>query len=250
MAALQTTYVQNMPIGQVGAKVNSEEWNAITRTADGTIPFGQPVMRTTALNCILASMETLEAASSNGAVAPAGATITAAPVVSAGAKEGRYNVTCILGGAGTASKWEVEDPDGNIVGIATGATAFSLGGLAFTIADAGTDPAVGEQFYIDVTPSAGTDDKDILGISLRDVGLGHPATPDSYLVTDNVAILTMGVIWVTAGDTVTAGQLAYWDVSDSRYTNTATHLPVTINGRQAKFDSDAVDGGLVKLAIR
>lgn len=47
--ALQTTYTEFMPIGQVGRRVNMEEWNAITRTLESAsaVKFAVPVQRGT-----------------------------------------------------------------------------------------------------------------------------------------------------------------------------------------------------------
>jgi hypothetical protein len=247
MATVQSTYGETMRAGLPGMVANAEDQNVITRTNSGAsaIGFGLPVMRDGDHSCVLGSLETLEAASSNGAVAPAGATITANPTVSAGAKIGRYKVTCILGGAGTASKWEVEDPEGIIVGIATGATAFSGGGLAFTIADAGADPVVGEQFYIDVSATEATDDLDVLGVAVRDVSL-EPGASDSFAQYASVPIITEGVVWVTAGASVSAGDDVYWNPSTSRYTDDPTHLAMP----GWKFDGASTNGSIVKIARR
>lgn len=46
--ALQTTYSELPAIGQVGRRVNMEEWNTITRTLEtGNVGFAQPVQRGT-----------------------------------------------------------------------------------------------------------------------------------------------------------------------------------------------------------
>ena len=55
------------------------------------------------------------------------------------------------------SPFEVEDPDGILVGVGTVAVAFSAGGVAFTIADGATDFVAGSGFYVDVTFSANAD---------------------------------------------------------------------------------------------
>lgn len=248
MPAVQTTYSEDYRVGFPGMIVNSEAYNKISRTANGAIAFGQPVIRVGNHNCVLATQETMEAAGANGDVAPAGATIG---TVSAGAtaKEGVYNIVCILGGAATASKWLVTDPDGVEVGIATGNTAFTGGGITFTITDAGTDPVVGEEFIVTVTPTVGTADLDILGLSVRDITLG--AEVDAYAQYDTVAIMTMGIMWVTAGvGGVTAGGLAYWNPATSKFTAVATHLPVIVNGHQARYDTSGAADELVRLALR
>lgn len=56
MADVQTTYGESQPIAIEGAKVNGEEYNAITRVAEIAIPFARPVMRGAAdLGCLLAT---------------------------------------------------------------------------------------------------------------------------------------------------------------------------------------------------
>ena len=90
----------------------------------------------------------------NGTPAPAGATIGSLSGTTALAA-GAYYATCIVGGAGTASRWRITGPNG-VVGIASGNTAFSAGGLGLTITDAGTDPVVGETFDITVAAVEGT----------------------------------------------------------------------------------------------
>lgn len=79
-------------------------------------------------------------------------TITAAPTVNAGAKEGVYALTCIES-ATNAGAFQVEDPDGVTVGVATAGVEFA-GVLTFTIADGATDFVAGDRFT--VTVAAGT----------------------------------------------------------------------------------------------
>lgn len=73
--------------------------------------------------------------------------------LSAGAKPGVYKLTIIEPGTNVGS-FVVEDPDGVTIGHGTVAAAFSAGGLAFTLADGGTDFAAGDQF--DITVAAGS----------------------------------------------------------------------------------------------
>lgn len=92
-----------------------------------------------------------------GTPAPAAATITASPTASTAAKAGVHTFLCVVGGSGTASKWEHRDPDGVFIGTATGNTAYSGGGISgLTITDAGTDPTAGEQFKVTVSIAAGS----------------------------------------------------------------------------------------------
>lgn len=228
MAAAQTTYAENIGVGIPGAVASAENpGSRITRTAAGNIGFGLPVIRVGDHKAALATQETYEAVGAAGVPAPAGATISAAPVVGAGAKLGVYRIVCILGGATTASRWLVEDPDGNEVGIASGNTEFVGGGLTFTITDSGADPVVGEAFIVTVAASTATDVLDVLGVSLIDRSLVH-STADRYEAGDNMAILAgLTPIFVTYGATVVAGDDVYWNPSTSRYTKTTTHLKMT-----------------------
>lgn len=247
MATYQTSYSETIRTGFPGMIVNSETYNKISREADGAIGFGLPVIRTGDHSCILASQETMEAAAATANAGNTGnGTFSGTPVITGG-KEGVYKVN-ITAAATNAGTFVVEDPDGNIVGYGTVAVAFNKGGVSFTLQDGSTDFVVGDGFTFAVAPSVGTADLDILGISVMDTSLG--AEKQAYAQYDEVAILTQGVIYVTAGATVTAGALAYWNPATSRYTVTTTHLPVTINGRQAKFDTGGANGDIVRLAVR
>lgn len=81
-------------------------------------------------------------------------TITASPTVSGAAKPGVYRAVCIEP-ATDLGKFAVEDPDGITVGVATVGTAFTGGGLTFTIADGSTDFASGDSFTITVAAGSG-----------------------------------------------------------------------------------------------
>lgn len=90
-----------------------------------------------------------------GVPAPAGATITAAPVAALNTLAGAHRFECIVGGAGVLSRWRHTDPNGKVIGVAIAGTAYAGGGLsALTITDAGTDPTVGEAFTVTVTSAA------------------------------------------------------------------------------------------------
>lgn len=68
--------------------------------------------------------------------------------VSAGAKPGVYKVVMVEPGTNVGT-YTVEDPDGVTIGTGVVASAFSAGGLAFTISDA-TDFVAGDGFNITV----------------------------------------------------------------------------------------------------
>lgn len=100
-----------------------------------------------------------------------------AVVVGAGAKKGVYKLVCIEPAA-NAGKFEVNDPDGVIIGVATVGVAFNAGGLQFTIADGATDFISGEGF--DITVADG-DGKYLLAAAAAGDG---SQTPDLILAED------------------------------------------------------------------
>jgi hypothetical protein len=77
-----------------------------------------------------------------------------AVTLSAGAKPGVYKLTIIEPGSNVGT-FLVEDPDGIIVGRGVVATAYSAGGLAFTLADDSTDFIAGDGFNITVAAGSG-----------------------------------------------------------------------------------------------
>ncbi len=240
MATTQTTYADSQPIGTVGALATSEEWNAFTRTSDGNISFGYPVIRTGDHTCAAMSARSLTATSSNGTTAPAGATITANPTTTKQTKIGVYRL--LVATAGATGKWDVFDPLGVRVGQATTGSAASIDGLGFTITDSGTDPALGEELLITVAATGGGQ---LLGMAKRDINVVH-STADRFEQYDNVPVVDLGKMFETAGATVTAGEQAYWNESTGRFTNTVTDY--FLNG--CYFDTSAVDGGIVILKIK
>ncbi len=145
MAFVQEAYPDGMRAAVAGMIANSETQNVITHTADGSIPFGQPVVRTGDHTCDMLDEQTLTAVGAAGVPAPAGATITAAPTTTKATDIGVYQVVCVT--AGATGKWDVFGPDGGYRGEATTGTPATIDGLTFTITDAGTDPAVGERFH-------------------------------------------------------------------------------------------------------
>lgn len=80
--------------------------------------------------------------------------VLGAVTVAAGAMPGAYllKITALVANAG---KFEVIDPQGDVMGVGDVAVAFSTGGLAFTLADGSTDFAVGDTFTITVSEFTG-----------------------------------------------------------------------------------------------
>jgi len=97
---------------------------------------------------------TLGAASAAAAAGNTGNGAMGAITVSAGAKAGAYQLV-IIEPATDAGKFTVEDPDGIVIGTGAVAAAYSAGGLAFTLADGGTDFVAGDRIVITVAAGSG-----------------------------------------------------------------------------------------------
>jgi hypothetical protein len=95
-----------------------------------------------------------------------------------------------------------------------------------------------------LTPGVGT----LLGISIAHQALGFEEgdTVDEYKQYQNVAILTEGVIWVTAAEDVTDGVQAYGTAAGAIDDSSSGDTILT----GWFFDTTASAGGLVKLAKR
>jgi hypothetical protein len=112
-------------------------------------------------NIVLASGENRGAGTVLGALVTAGTATGAAKAgnvgndtigtisVGGGAKEGDYTIT-IIEPATNLGVFEVQDPDGNVVGRGNVGTAFA-GDINFTITDGATDAASGDQFIVTVS---------------------------------------------------------------------------------------------------
>ncbi len=92
------------------------------------------------------------AAGIGGANTGNGAMTMANPATGAGVKAGTYRVT-IVEAAANAGTFQVEDPDGIIVGQGTVGAAFD-GVIKFTIADGATDFVAGDGFTVAITIAA------------------------------------------------------------------------------------------------
>lgn len=240
MAELQTTYLSNFVAAFPGMIANGEDGNRISRTIEDAagIGFGKAAYRGAGDHgCVIA--QTLSGAS--GALGTnTGNGAMGAITVSAGAKIGRYTLT-IIEPATNAGAFMVTDPDGLVVGHGNVAAAFSAGGLAFTLADGGTDFAAGDQFSLTVSGN------ELLGITIAHETLGLLAgqTADKYQQYDNVAIATRGSIFVTAGGTVNDGDDVYVDANGD-FIAAATGVPC----KGWKFDVTGVATDVVKITRR
>lgn len=245
MATFQSTFNTTFPHGFPGMRANTEPENVISRTVETAagIAIGQPAFRGSDDHGCIAGATQAGTGSSSAGSGNTGNGAMGAITVSAGAKQGNYQLVIIEPGA-NAGVFAVYDPDGVFVDNGTVAVAFSAGGLAFTLADGSTDFVAGDTFTISVAFSANAK---LLGFVVADPNLpAVAASPDTIPQYRTASIMNEGVLWVTAGATVADGDQAYWNPATSRYTNTATHvlLPGVV------FDTSGVDGDLVRLAIR
>jgi hypothetical protein len=244
MAVAQSTYPLVHPIGLVGQVINGETSNRISRTVETAagVAFGQPLFRGSGDHGVVIGGTF---AATGGSAAGAGNTgngTMGAITVTAGAKQGVYTLE-ITGAAANAGAFRVTDPDGLFVDDGDVAAAFSSGGLAFTLADGATDFVVGDTFAITVTYTANAK---FMGLAILDHGVPPNATtPDAYPQYYTANVLTLGEMIVTAGASVADGDDLYWNPATLRYTNTATHIRIP----GGKFDTTAVDGGLVQISL-
>lgn len=244
MATYQTTYGNAPAKGLPGQIANEEKCNKISRTVESAagIAFGQPAFRGAGDHgVILGGVFAATGAGSEGPANIGTGTITDAPAIAAGAKAGRY-VIQLLGTSSTAP-FRVEDPDGVVVGEGNVATEFVGGGLTFTISNAGTMTA-GDLFYVDVTLTANAK---FIGLAVLNPAVPPAASsPDKYPQYFTGAFMTMGQMYVIAGDTVVDGGDVYWDPADGRYTSTTTHIRIP----GATFDTSGGDGDIVEISLK
>jgi len=175
-----------------------------------TIPASQTLTRGTVLGKITLGTITAAALVTGGS---GGETIgSLALQANPTAKVGAYRATCIV--AGATGLFQVTDPNGTVVGIATVGTPFVGGGIGFTITDAGGDPEVGDYFVITVAAGAGTH------IACDIAAVNGEQDPDCVLSED---VTTVGSTQNTLGYTdgtyqsaalVFGGSTVYTDVEE------------------------------------
>lgn len=247
MSAYQTDYGLAPAKGLPGQIANEEKCNKVSRTVESAagIAFGQPAFRGAGDHgVVLGAAFAATGAGSEAAGNVGTGVITDAPAITAGAKAGRYQAVLI--GTSATAPYLVYDPDGLLVGEGVVATANTTipGITTFTITNAGTMTA-GDTFYIDVTYTANAD---FLGLAVL-----NPAVPpvtsgvaDRYPQYFTGAFMTMGQMYVMAGDTVVDGGDVYWDPADGRYTSTPTHIRIP----DAVFDTGGADGDIVEISLK
>lgn len=116
--------------------------------------------------------------------------------VSAGAMPGTYKLAIVEPGTNVGT-FILENPDGVIVGRGTVGSAFSAGGLAFTLADGSTDFVAGDGFDIVVGAGSGHyvayDNTAADGTQDAAAILGYPAAI-STTVQDTVAVTRLAEV--------------------------------------------------------
>lgn len=248
MGTYQSTFGKTPAIGVAGMRANTEEENVISRTVESAagIAFGQPAFRgVDDHGCVVGAAFAATGAGSAAASGNIGTgVITASPAVALPAKPGRYRI--ILLATSATAAFAMYDPTGVLVGHGNVATAATIDGIGpFTITNAGT-MTVGDTYYIDVTFGAGS--LNMLGLVVMDPAVpAVAASPDKVPQYFTASIMNQGIIWVTAGGTVTDGDPVYWKQSTLRYTASSAD-GIRVSG--AYFDTSGVDGGLVRMAIR
>lgn len=240
MAEVQTTYTENMAPGYPGMVANGEIGNRISRTCEDAagIGFGKAAYRgagdhgCTAIQTLEASSAALGTNTGNGTMG----TVT----LSAGAKIGRYTVTVVEPGSNVGT-FVVTDPDGSQIGDGVVASAFSAGGLAFTLADGATDFVAGDSFAITVAGN------EFLGITIAHEALAvlPGADADEYPQYENVPILTGGApIWVRSGANFADGNDVFVAADGDFEPSGGTPL------KDWDFDNTGTSGDLAKIVAR
>ncbi|MGE0718844.1 MAG: head decoration protein [Alphaproteobacteria bacterium] len=139
-----------------------------------------------------------------------------AVTVGAGAVPGVYRLT-ITAAAADAGAFMLRDPSGVVVGIGKVGVAFAGGGLAFTLADGGTDFVAGDAFTITVAAGSGKyvelDAAGTLGTQVPTAILVDRATvpasgdaPGVALVRGPALVRASGLVWPEDYAAVAAGE--------------------------------------------
>jgi hypothetical protein len=139
-----TTYSEGTYAGDwLRGEVNQNFREAVTLSSGVDLASGQ------VLGKIKTSTPTTGTAGTNTGNGTCGS-VTAGNLV----KIGTYTLTCIAA-ATNSGTFEVKDPDGQALGRATVAVAYTSSQINFTIADGATDFIVGDKFTIAVTAGSG-----------------------------------------------------------------------------------------------
>jgi len=177
-------------------------------------------------------------------------TITASPATGANAKVGTYMITCV-GVDANAGEFQVEDPDGIVLGIAVVGAEFTAGThLTFTLADGSTDFDEGDAFTIVVAAAdSGTFKVETpAGISLGNatVGTAFASTHIGFTIADGSTDFAVGdkiTVTVALGKYValafagTDGSQIAWGISYDAYDASSADKTGVAIGRDAEVNS-------------
>lgn len=141
------TYTDKKRIGDVLKR----EWDKLYNRETVTLLAGQVVELGEVLSKVDVATTASSAAKAGGNTGD-GAMGTVTP--GSGAVAGVYTVR-IVEAAANGGRFEVKNPNGQVVGEGNVGVAFSGGGLGFTLADGGTDFIVGDGFDITVGGGSG-----------------------------------------------------------------------------------------------
>lgn len=192
---------------------------ALTKKVEGTHPLG--FLKSVANgdlwkdNIVVLSGQNLKACAVLGQVTKGTAAATAkagntgngtvgAIAVGGGAKPGRYVLT-IIEPVTNGGKFSLEDPDGIEMPSGAVGTAYSAGGLGFTLAD-DTDFASGDQLYIDVAAGskkyvehdpAGTDGREVAAAILLDDVDASAADAAGVAAVQDCEVVAADLLWKT-----------------------------------------------------
>jgi hypothetical protein len=241
MATYQTDYTEAPAIGLPGQVANEELANIISRTvesADG-IDFGQPAFQGAGDHGVVAGGATAGTAVATAKGTNTGNGTFGAITVAAPAQAGAYVVSF-----DAATTFTVSDPEGVEIGHGSTGTAFSAGGLGFTITAGGTAFAAGDAFDVTVTLTANAG---FIGIAkLTPAVPANASKPDTYPQYFTGAFVNEGQVFVTAGATVKPRDPVFWNPATKRYTNDNSHVEIP----DAQFDTSGSDGGIVEISLK
>ena len=155
----------------------------------------------------------------------------------------------------TATKFEIEAPNGVTLGVGTVGTAFNAGGLAFTITAGGTAAVAGDSFTITVVPS-GSDSTLAEGVDFK---LNRPLglimlLPDSTAPEDTVFKVS-GAYSGTTGTRISGGtqsevrvRIVFDGINMADGTECTAEVFEAVLATESEFDFLPDDFGVVTLS--
>jgi len=175
----------------------ADEGNTGDGTVTGVTAGAKAKAGTYALNCKKASDVKGATASSAAFAGNTGDGAMGEVTVGANAKAGAYKLV-IIEPAANAGKFQVEDPDGIIIGTGTVGVEYSIGThITFTLADGSTDFVAGDGFTITVA-AAGTGgefevrDPDGNLLPPAKIGTAYTSAQINFTINDGAADFVVG----------------------------------------------------------